>query len=340
MDDANENMRGSLNQSNYMCGRIVNALGAEEIRAECNAQRFYDVDRFRANSFNIGPTRYCPVLVGTNDIKSVDSVVSVEAMQREAWSESVASVLTSTEPSTDFSTESNKITKYVRCMRWGLVPHYTTKMPEYADTRNTINARDDTILSGKGMWQSMKNNKRSIIPIQGFYEWQKISENARVPHLVQLPEVDGKRPLMMLAGLWDKAKIQETALNSFTIITTHPNKQLEFLHDRMPVILQPDDIDQWLDPNLPFEKVAHLLRPYPHALECIPVTSYVGNVKNDGVECIRKATEQEVAQMKAGKKVKVEAGQQSITSFFQKSPATTPKRKRDASPHKTQSSKK
>jgi len=318
-----------------MCGRVFNALDAAEIRRECRALCFYDAERFRPKSFNIGPTRYLPVMVGTHNMEQVTQVVRAEVSQRESWATDSAPLTIQADDEEKHKLgKEEKLVRYVRCMRWGIVPHYTKSMPDYTETRNTINARDDTILSGKGMWQGLKNQKRAVIPVQGFYEWQKLTDKDKMPHVVQMLEKDGKRPIMLLAGLWDKAQIDDNGkkvvLNSFTIITTHPCKQLEFLHDRMPVILDELDVDKWLDPELPFDKVSNLLRPYTSPLDCTPVTSYVGNVKNDGPECIRPATQEEIQLMKAGKKVKLEPGQLSITSFFAKSPSPSPrKRKRE-----------
>ena len=85
---------------------------------------------------------------------------------------------------------------------------------------------------------------------------------------------------------------------SYTIVTTNANKELEFMHNRMPVILSSDaDIAKWLDPTQTFDKdVAALLTPYPEGnLRWYPVSPIVGNVHNDVPECIAPIPQQSVA---------------------------------------------
>lgn len=202
----------------------------------------------------------------------------------------------------------------------------------------------------------MRDKKRCIVPIEGFFEWQRLGENEKIklPHYVA-PALEGSEaseskegssstsdpPLLLCAGLYDIARLPEkvkdettgeyretgeqTDVWSFTIITTENSKQIEFLHDRMPVILdRQEDIDLWLDPSIPFEKVRHLLRPKETGLRVYAVTSFVNKVgaDHDGEECIRPATEEEIRIMRLGKgALGAEKGLQSVASFFGKKAA-------------------
>lgn len=86
-------------------------------------------------------------------------------------------------------------------MKWGLIPFWTKRNPDYAAVMKTINCRDDSLAQTGGMWSSMKGRKRCVVVAQGFYEWLK-SGKEKVPHFVK--RKDGH--LMCFAGLWDCVK--------------------------------------------------------------------------------------------------------------------------------------
>ena len=108
----------------------------------------------------------------------------------------------------------------------------------------------------------------------GYYEWLKKSPKERIPYFTK--RADGK--IMLLAGLWDSVQYEGTysserslilgtdeRIYSYTIITTSSAKSVSFLHDRMPVILEPDskEFRKWLDPNEGWSmELANMLKPY------------------------------------------------------------------------------
>lgn len=148
----------------------------------------------------------------------------------------------------------------------------------------TINCRDDSLFENRGMWTSMKHKKRCIVIAQGFYEWlKKNGGKEKIPHYIK--RKDGK--LMCMAGLWDCVQYEgsDEKIYSYTIITTDSNKQLKFLHDRMPVILEngSEDIWTWLDPKRYTwsKELQSLLKPYQGELEIYPVSKDVGKVGNN-----------------------------------------------------------
>ncbi|RAO71544.1 uncharacterized protein BHQ10_007556 [Talaromyces amestolkiae] len=179
-----------------------------------------------------------------------------------------------------------KKTRYkLQKMRWGLIPFWTKRQPDYGSMMRTINCRDDSLAENKGMWTSMKRKKRCIIICQGFYEWLKKGPGGkeRVPHYIR--RKDGE--LMYLAGLFDCVQYEgsDEKLYTYTIITTDSNPYLKFLHDRMPVILDPgsEQMQKWLDPHRTTwtKELQSILKPYEGELECYPVSKEVGKVGND-----------------------------------------------------------
>lgn len=176
-------------------------------------------------------------------------------------------------------------TRYkLQTMKWGLVPFWTKRSPDYGSVMRTINARDDSLAGKGGMWNTMKQRKRCIVVAQGFYEWlKKDGGKTKIPHYTKRKD----EQLMCFAGLWDCVQYEgsEEKHYTYTIITTDSNKQLSFLHDRMPVILDngSEAIRTWLDPGRSewSKELQMLLKPYQGELECYPVSKEVGKVGNN-----------------------------------------------------------
>ncbi|KAK2747339.1 hypothetical protein FQN57_002237 [Myotisia sp. PD_48] len=182
-------------------------------------------------------------------------------------------------------------TKYkIQAMKWGLIPFWTKRSPNYGSLMKTINCRDDSLKENKGMWTSMKKRKRCIVVCQGFYEWLKIGPGGkeRKPYFVRRKD----RDLMCFAGLWDVVKYEDSneKLYTYTVITTDSNPYLRFLHDRMPVILEPgsEAMTKWLDPRQTTwtKDLQSLLKPYEGELETYPVCKGVGKVGNNSPDFI------------------------------------------------------
>lgn len=186
-------------------------------------------------------------------------------------------------PSTQL--EDPKETRYkLQSMKWGLIPFWTKRNPDYGSVMRTINARDDSLASKGGMWNTMKQRKRCIVIAQGFYEWlKKNGGKEKIPHYVKRKD----EQLMCFAGLWDCVQYEgsDEKHYTYTIITTDSNKQLSFLHDRMPVILEngSNQIRTWLDPSRSewSKELQSLLKPFEGELNCYPVSKDVGKVGNN-----------------------------------------------------------
>ena len=168
--------------------------------------------------------------------------------------------------------------------RWGLIPFWTKRPPDYASQMRTINCRDDSLLENRGMWNTMKQRKRCVVIAEGFYEWLKKNEGKeKLPHFIRRADTQ----LMCFAGLWDAVRYEgsEETLYTYTIITTDSNASLKFLHDRMPVILEPgsETMKAWLDPqNVGWSKeLQAILKPFRGELDVYPVDKAVGKVGNN-----------------------------------------------------------
>lgn len=97
----------------------------------------------------------------------------------------------------------------LQSMKWGLIPFWTKRNPDYGSMMKTINCRDDSLIDNKGMWTSMKNKKRCVVVAQGFYEWLKKGPKEKVPHYTK--RKDGG--LMCFAGLWDCVQYEGRGLS-------------------------------------------------------------------------------------------------------------------------------
>ncbi len=160
-------------------------------------------------------------------------------------------------------------------MKWGLIPSWA-KGPSVA--ASTINARSETAATKPAFRDALKS-RRCLIPADGFYEWMRTGK-AKLPYCFEVN--DGE--LLAFAGLWDRWKDPSgNWVRTCTILTTTPNPVTSVVHDRMPVILDPDSYDLWLDPGTQDVAAAsELLKPYDaRAMRSYPVNTRINHVAND-----------------------------------------------------------
>jgi len=140
-------------------------------------------------------------------------------------------------------------------MKWGLIPHWAK---DTSIATSTINAKSETATEKPAFRDPLKF-RRCLIPADGFYEWKR-SAASKQPYCFEVN--DGQ--LFAFAGLWDGWKQPNGDwLRTCSILTTIPNAVTSAIHDRMPVILSPDEYDLWLDPGMTDAKVvSELLKPY------------------------------------------------------------------------------
>lgn len=168
-------------------------------------------------------------------------------------------------------------------MNWGFVPSWEK---DAKGGRRPINAKAESIAAGSGMWRDAFRRRRAIFPVSGFYEWQRQGA-AKQPFSID-PRDGG---VMALAALWDSWRDPTSGenLTSFAVITCPPNATMAAIHDRMPVVIAPGDIEAWLHASA--ERLSALLIPCPDAaLRAYPVSARVGNVRNDDPGLLDPAT--------------------------------------------------
>ena len=169
--------------------------------------------------------------------------------------------------------------------RWGLVPSWS-KDPTIGN--RLFNARAETVTE-KPSFRSAFTKRPCVIPVDGFYEWDHRVGRAKQPNY--FTRTDGQP--MLFAGLYeywrDPAALSDVApLTTCTIITTTPNVDMDEIHDRMPVVLDDDNVDVWINVrDHSADERTLLLRPAPKGtLSHVGVGSAVGSVKNDGPQLI------------------------------------------------------
>ncbi|QJX79907.1 SOS response-associated peptidase [Priestia megaterium] len=173
----------------------------------------------------------------------------------------------------------NKGKRIGTTMKWGLVPYWAD---DIKIGYKMINARGESVDEKASFKRSFKS-KRCLILADGFYEWKKEGKNKQPFRFV----MEDERPFAF-AGLWEQWNKGEEPLYTCTIITTKPNGVTKEVHDRMPVILEEDVYDLWLNPQMnDTEYLKSLLVPYPaDRMKMYPVSTVVNSPKNDLEECL------------------------------------------------------
>jgi putative SOS response-associated peptidase YedK len=171
-------------------------------------------------------------------------------------------------------------------LRWGLVPGLWA---EQKGQRPLINARAETVAEQAAFAESFRE-RRCLIPADGFYEWLS-DERGKRPLWFSRPDGD----LFAFAGIWAELRRRESdeVLHSCALITCPPNGLMRPVHDRMPVVLDPDAEAIWLDPEAEAGDLGALLAPAPEdALIAREVSDLVNNVREDGPALIEPREEQ------------------------------------------------
>lgn len=168
--------------------------------------------------------------------------------------------------------------RWLSQMRWGLVPSWTN---DPSTGFKMINARSESVATMPSFREPFRL-RRCLIPADGFYEWKREGKQ-KLPFCFTLAD----ESVFAFAGLWDRWKSpQGQWIESCSILTTKPNELMRDIHDRMPVILERDSYERWLDPG--FQRVSELLpmlKPCAEAMRRYRVSQRVNQVKYDDAEC-------------------------------------------------------
>jgi putative SOS response-associated peptidase YedK len=161
-------------------------------------------------------------------------------------------------------------------MRWGLVPSWA-KDPSIGF--KTINPRVETVQTTPSFRDPFKS-QRCLIPADGFYEWKR-NGKAKQPYCFEV----GEGEVFAFAGLWDRwLDPNGSVLESCTILTTTPNSLLSNFHDRMPLILSPENYPAWLTPGNA-DAAWKMLKPCNRTMRSYPVSTRLNEVQNDDPDC-------------------------------------------------------
>ena len=170
-------------------------------------------------------------------------------------------------------------------LRWGLIPSWAK---DASIGNKMINARAETVAE-KPSFRNAFRHRRCLVPMNGFFEWQKRGIHKQ-PYFIAL----GDKRVMAVAGLWERWEGQEGSLiESCTLLTTEANDLIAPMHDRMPVIVAPENYELWLDaPGEDLAALQPLLTPYPPwEMFARPVSLRVNNPSADDERLLDLPTE-------------------------------------------------
>lgn len=169
-------------------------------------------------------------------------------------------------------TEGEDSKPHIEMMQWG-IPRLLGKDL----VKELINTRADKAFGG--FWKRTVLNHRCLIPADGFYEWQRLKDG-KVPFYIH-PKAE---PIYAFAGIWDTWKNKDGhEIKTYSIMTTEPNKEMKAIHNRMPVILHPEDEASWIEPsNDKPEALEPFLFPFEdNGLEIYEVSRDVNSPRNN-----------------------------------------------------------
>jgi putative SOS response-associated peptidase YedK len=160
--------------------------------------------------------------------------------------------------------------------RWGFVPSWAKD--EETGRPPPINARAEGVATS-GMFKHAYKSKRCLVPINGFFEWKDIYGTGKNKQPYAIAMKSGQP--FALAGIWSSRRDPETGLDrkTFPIVTCPLNELMATTHNRMPVILRPEDYERWLSP----EPDPHdLTKPFPAELMAMwKIGKDIGSAKNN-----------------------------------------------------------
>ena len=143
--------------------------------------------------------------------------------------------------------------RHFALLRWGFIPAW---VKEVKPGKLLINARGETVLEKPSFRNAMKR-RRCLVPADGYYEWSG-EEGRKTPYFVERTD----KALFALAGLWEHwMGADGSEIETIVLMTIEPNAELSAIHDRMPVIIAPEDHETWLTGET--DEAAKLIRPAP-----------------------------------------------------------------------------
>src|SRR5688572_4490399 len=156
-------------------------------------------------------------------------------------------------------------------LKWGLIPHWA-KDPSIG--RQLFNARVETLAEKPSFRKPLKSS-RCVVPAQAYYEWRSVPDADPKSRKVRLRVAQESGRPFLFAGLHDAWTAPDgKVIRSFTIVTTQAFPAIRPIHDRMPLLIEPEDEAAWLDPTSSDKVVSRLLNPFPKGgIEALPCPS-------------------------------------------------------------------
>ena len=165
-------------------------------------------------------------------------------------------------------------------LRWGLVPWWAKDLKAGA---RMINARSETVHE-KPAFRAAFRSRRCVIPVSGWFEWRR-EGGEKQPYWIR-PE---SAEMFSLAGLWERWEKGEDPIETFTILTTAASPALADIHHRQPVIVAEGNLDDWLDPASPADRLFELARGACEGpFDRWPVSRAVNYARNDAPELLHR----------------------------------------------------
>jgi putative SOS response-associated peptidase YedK len=275
-----------------MCGRYASARKRIELLEEFRIERDRVPEPLEPD-YNVAPTKRVYAVV-TRDARP--SEVAEEAAER---AEQGTDATDATDATAGAAAAAEGVARELRVVRWGLVPFWA-KDPSIGS--RMINARAETVQSKPAFRQAFKR-RRCLLPADGYYEWQRLDGAGGS---ADSPAGKGKQPYFItrrdggplaFAGLYELWRDRELPddherawLWTATIITTSAPDELGRIHDRMPMVIEPERWADWLDPasDDPADLAALLAPATSGGLTSYPVSTAVNSVRHNGPELIER----------------------------------------------------
>jgi len=272
-----------------MCGRYASARRRIELLEEFRIERDHVSEPLEPD-YNVAPTKRVYAVVTREARPSEDAEAAAEAA--EAAPDGTAAAPAAAR---------SGVARELRVVRWGLVPFWA-KDPKIGS--RLINARAETVAAKPAFRQAFKR-RRCLLPADGYYEWQRpdgssqdepggrAGGGAKQPYFITRGD-GGPLAFAGLYELWRDAELpddhERAWLWTATIITTSAPDDLGRIHDRMPMVIEPERWADWLDPaaNDPADLAALLAPAAVGGLVSYPVSTAVNSVRNNGPELIKR----------------------------------------------------
>tara|TARA_Y100001970_G_C14100227_1_gene785062 strand:- start:23 stop:691 length:669 start_codon:yes stop_codon:yes gene_type:complete len=168
--------------------------------------------------------------------------------------------------------------RQIKSMIWGLIPNWSKNKKSIS---KLINARSETLHEKPSFKYLIKSN-RCIIVSDGYYEWNAINSKKQ-PYYIY----DKQKNILPMAGLWSSSSLNDKEIVlSYTVITKKADKEISHIHDRMPLIIDFDHIDDWFnnDSLIELNSNSELIRK--NQLNFHKVDSFVNSYRNNNQNCI------------------------------------------------------